>query len=56
MFRRDPKSSASPFRTDNWPLFDSKDPAVRVEKPDKTNESKDAKLHGQDWPRPKMTQ
>ena len=47
---------ASPFRTDNWPLFDSKDPAVRVEKPDKTNESKDAKLHGQDWPRPKMTQ
>lgn len=47
---------ASPFRTDNWPLFDPKDPAVRVEKPEKTNESQDAKINGKDWYRPKMTQ
>ena len=47
---------ASPFRTDNWPLFDPKDPAVRVEKPEKTDENKDAKINGVDWARPKMTQ
>jgi sialate O-acetylesterase len=47
---------ASPFRTDNWPLFDPKDPAVRVEKPEKNDENKDAKINGKDWPRPKMTQ
>ena len=47
---------ASPFRTDTWPLFDPKDPAVRVEKPEKNNESQDAKINGKDWYRPKMTQ
>jgi len=47
---------ASPFRTDDWPLFDPKDPAARVEKPEKTNENKDAKINGKDWERPKMTQ
>ena len=47
---------ASPFRTDDWPLFDPKDSAVRVEKPEKTNEAMDAKLNGKDWDRPKMTQ
>ena len=47
---------ASPFRTDNWPLFDPKDPAVRVEKPEKNDENKEAKLNGKDWYRPKMTQ
>ena len=47
---------ASPFRTDNWPLFDPKDSAVRVEKPEKNDENKDAKINGKDWPRPKMTQ
>ena len=47
---------ASPFRTDDWPLFDPKDPAVRVEKPEKTDENKDAKINGKDWERPKMTQ
>ena len=47
---------ASPFRTDNWPLFDPKDPAVRVEKPEKTDETKDAKNNSVDWARPKMTQ
>ncbi|MEI7851667.1 MAG: sialate O-acetylesterase, partial [Kiritimatiellales bacterium] len=47
---------ASPFRTDSWPLFDPKDPEVRVEKPEKTNESQDAKINGKDWNRPKMTQ
>ena len=47
---------ASPFRTDDWPLFDPKDPAVRVEKPEKTDENRDAKKNGIDWARPKMTQ
>jgi sialate O-acetylesterase len=47
---------ASPFRTDSWPLFDPKDPAVLVEKPEKTNESQDAKMNGKDWERPQMTQ
>ena len=47
---------ASPFRTDAWPLFDPKDPATRVEKPEKTDENKDAKIIGVDWARPKMTQ
>ncbi|NDG71023.1 MAG: hypothetical protein EBY32_06880 [Proteobacteria bacterium] len=47
---------ASPFRTDNWPLFDPNDPAVRVEKPEKTDETKDAKNNSADWARPPMTQ
>jgi len=47
---------ASPFRTDEWPLFDPNDPAVEVEKPEKTDESQDAKRTGTDWARPPMTQ
>ena len=47
---------ASPFRTDSWPLFDPNDPAVRVEKPEKTDEALDAKRNFKDWERPKMTQ
>jgi sialate O-acetylesterase len=47
---------ASPFRTDSWPLFDPNDPAVRVEKPEKTNEALDAKRNFKDWYRPPMTQ
>ena len=47
---------ASPFRTDSWPLFDPNDPAVRVEKPEKTDEARDAKRSYQDWGRPRMTQ
>jgi len=47
---------AAPFRTDDWPLFDPKDAAVRVEKPEKTDETKDAKINSKDWERPKMTQ
>ena len=47
---------ASPFRTDNWPLFDPNDPAVRVEKPEKTDEALDAKRNFKDWYRPPMTQ
>ncbi|MEI7852803.1 MAG: sialate O-acetylesterase [Planctomycetota bacterium] len=47
---------ASPFRTDNWPLFDPNDPAVRVEKPEKTDEALDAKRNFKDWARPQMTQ
>ena len=47
---------ASPFRTDSWPLFDPNDPAVRVEKPEKTDEALDAKRNFKDWERPQMTQ
>ena len=47
---------ASPFRTDNWPLFNPNDPAVRVEKPEKTDEARDAKRNFKDWERPRMTQ
>ena len=47
---------ASPFRTDTWPLFDPNDKAVRVEKPEKTDEALDAKRTFQDWARPRMTQ
>ena len=47
---------ASPFRTDSWPLFDPNDPAVRVEKPEKTDEALDAKRNFKDWYRPQMTQ
>ncbi len=47
---------ASPFRTDTWPLFDPNDPAVRVEKPEKTDEARDAKRNFKDWERPQMTQ
>ena len=47
---------ASPFRTDTWPLFDPNDPAVRVEKPEKTDEALDAKRNFKDWERPQMTQ
>ena len=47
---------ASPFRTDDWPLFNPEDDAVRVEKPEKTDESRDAKRNSKDWARPRMTQ
>jgi sialate O-acetylesterase len=47
---------ASPVRTDNWPLFDPNAPAVRIEKPEKTDEARDAKMNFKDWERPKMTQ
>ncbi len=47
---------ASPFRTDDWPLFNPKDDAVRVEKPEKTDENRDAKRDSKDWARPRMTQ
>ena len=47
---------ASPFRTDSWPLFDPNEPAVRVEKPEKTDEALDAKRNFKDWYRPPMTQ
>jgi sialate O-acetylesterase len=47
---------ASPFRTDTWPLFDPNDPAVRVEKPEMTDEARDAKRNYKDWERPRMTQ
>lgn len=47
---------ASPFRTDDWPLFDPSDPAVEVEKPERTEESQDAKRTGTDWVRPPMPQ
>lgn len=47
---------ASPFRTDTWPLFDPNDSAVRVEKPEKTDEALDAKRNFKDWERPTMTQ
>jgi N-sulfoglucosamine sulfohydrolase len=42
-------------RTDNGPVFDPNDPAVRVEKPEKTDEARDAKSNFKDWERPKMT-
>ena len=47
---------ASPFRTDDWPLFNPKDDAVRVEKPEKTDENRAAKRDSKDWARPRMTQ
>jgi UDP-N-acetylmuramoylalanine-D-glutamate ligase len=37
-------------------LFDPNDPAVRVEKPEMTDEARDAKRNFKDWERPKMTQ
>ncbi len=40
---------ASPFRTDNWPLFDPKAEIVTVDKPDQENEKS-----GVDWERPTM--
>ena len=43
---------ASPFRTDNWPLFDAdKDQAVTVNKPQQPEG-----YQPKDWARPKMTQ
>ena len=43
---------ASPFRTDNWPLFDpDKDQAVTVNKPQQPEG-----YQPKDWARPKMTQ
>jgi hypothetical protein len=43
---------ASPFRTDNWPLFDpDMDQVVTVNKPQKPEGYKP-----KDWARPKMTQ
>ena len=47
---------ASPFRTDNWPLFDPKNPDVSLDRPEKTGEALDAKRNYKDWERPKMTQ
>ena len=47
---------ASPFRTDDWALFNPRDDAVRVEKPEKTDENRDAKRDSKDWARPRMTQ
>ncbi len=46
----------SDIRTDTWPLFDPNDPAVRLEKPEKTDEARDAKRNFKDWERPQMTQ
>ncbi len=40
---------ASPFRTDNWPLFDPKAEIVTVDKPEQENEKS-----GVDWERPAM--
>ena len=40
---------ASPFRTDNWPLFDPKAEIVTVDKPEQENEKS-----GMDWERPIM--
>jgi sialate O-acetylesterase len=40
---------ASPFRTDNWPLYDPKAEIVTVDKPEQENEKS-----GVDWERPTM--
>ena len=40
---------ASPFRTDNWPLYDPKAEIVTVDKPEQENEKS-----GADWERPIM--
>jgi hypothetical protein len=40
---------ASPFRTDNWPLFDSKAEIIEVQKPKKPNG-----YVPHDWGRPAM--
>ena len=42
---------ASPFRTDDWPLFDPKAEIVMVDKPEQEAEKTSA-----DWDRPRMTQ
>jgi hypothetical protein len=42
---------ASPFRTDNWPLFDPRDEIIEVNKPQKPDGYQAA-----DWDRPEMTQ
>ena len=42
---------ASPFRTDNWPLFDPTAEIITVLKP-----SKDRSYQSKDWQRPAMTQ
>ncbi len=47
---------ASPFRTDDWPLFDPKTPAPSIEKPEDNNLSRDATRQFKDWERPQMTQ
>jgi len=47
---------ASPFRTDTWALYDPNNPDVGVEKPEKTDEARDAKRNFKDWERPRMTQ
>lgn len=44
---------ASPFRTDDWPLFDPKGDIVEVNKPAKPEGFKKSE---KDWSRPKMTQ
>ena len=49
---------ASPFRTDDWPLFDPKnDKEVMITKPVIDLQDKQAKKRAaKDWIRPKMTQ
>jgi len=42
---------ASPFRTDDWPLFKEGDEVIRVNKP-----KKERGYEGKDWSRPKMSQ
>jgi sialate O-acetylesterase len=42
---------ASPFRTDNWPLYDPKTEPIDVIKPEKPDGYK-----SRDWVRPSMTQ
>ncbi len=44
---------ASPFRTDEWPLYNPNDKLVKVSKPAK---HKGKKQEGKDWDRPKMIQ
>ena len=47
---------ASPFRTDDWPLFDPKAKIVTVNKPEKPDDYTEEKRNAVDWERPAMTQ
>ena len=51
VYRNEEGIPASPFRTDDWPLFDPNDELVTVEKPAKPDEKTSV-----DWKRPVMTQ
>ena len=42
---------ASPFRTDDWPLFKEGDEVIEVHKPKKSRD-----YQSKDWARPEMTQ